>query len=417
MVTFWKDDKQLTESVEQLFQTPYYLIHQKELDQNVDNLKEALNRYWDNYIIAYSFKTNYLPWLITYFQKKGLYAEVVSDDEYDLAQLTDYNEKIVYNGVAKSKETFLQAIKQGSIVNIETERELEWLKDLECSKNDYEVGLRVNLDLETYCPNETVTGSEGGRFGFCYENGDLKQAIDFIQSLKNVQLKGLHFHNSTKTRSLNIFRILAKKACEIKEKYNLTLSYIDIGGGFYGGVKGKPVFSHYLKVISDQLRHSFQKDEVTLIVEPGISLVGSPIDYVTTVIDVKWTNRNRFVTTDGSVSHVNALRNKELQFYEINLTNKNREISPYQIIGGFTCMENDRLLKLENYPMLQVGDQIIYKKAGAYTLALSPMFIKYFPAVYVKNDDQIEMVSEKWTANQYLFNAKRKELLHEYFNR
>lgn len=405
----------MTEPFGQTPPTPYYLIHQKELDKNVKNLKVALQQYWDNFIIAYSFKTNFLPWLLSYFNKKGLYAEVVSDDEYNLAKLMKYDKKIVYNGVAKTKGTFLQALQQGSFVNIETDRELQWLIELECSRMIYEVGLRVNLDLEAYCPNETVTHKEGGRFGFCYENGELKRAIDFIQSLKNVQLTGLHFHNSTKTRSLNIFRTIAEKACEIKEKYDLKLSYIDVGGGFFGGIEGKPTFSEYLKVISEQLQHSFSKEEVTLILEPGISLVASPIDYVTTVIDVNETNRNRFVTTDGSVGHVNPLRNKELVFYEVNLKDRYRKRHPYQIVSGYTCMENDRLLKLENYPILEVGDQITYKKAGAYTLALSPLFIKFFPSVYVERNGQFEKVMEKLTAENFLKNYQ-EELLNEYFN-
>lgn len=417
MVSLWKDDKQLTVNYEHSIPTPYFLIHQKELDRNVEKLRTALNQYWENSIVAYSFKTNFTPWLITYFQKEGFYAEVVSDDEYELAKLAGYENKIVYNGVAKTKETFLQAIHQGCFVNIETERELQWLKELESSSTYYEIGLRVNLDLEAYCPNESVTGLEGGRFGFCYENGELKRAIDFIQSVQNVRLSGLHFHNSTKTRSLNIFRTLAQKACEIKEKYYLNLSYIDIGGGFYGGLKGKPEFQHYLKVISEQLQQAFHKDEVTLIVEPGISLVGSPIDYVTTVIDVKKTNRNRFVTTDGSLGHVNPLRNKELQFYEVNLTDQHRKLTPFQIVGGFTCMENDRFLKLQNYPQLEVGDQIIYKKAGAYTMALSPLFIKLLPAVYVKNGEYIKKVTDKWTAENFFNQSEKKEMLHEYIDR
>lgn len=396
-----EDDKQLNDAFRQTLQTPYYLIHLKELEQNVENLKNALHQYWDNYIIGYSVKTNYLPWILTYFQQKGIYAEVVSGDEYTLAKFANYDKKIVYNGVAKTKDTFLEAIRQKCIVNIDTERELQWLKELECTSNHYEVGLRVNLDLETYCPNETLTGEEGGRFGFCYENGELKRAIDYIQSLKNVQLTGLHFHSNTKSRSLNFFRTLAEKACEIKEKYNLSLSYIDIGGGFYGGMEGKPTFFNYLQVISEQLQKSFSKEKVTLIVEPGISLIGSPIDYVTTVIDVKNTIRNRFVTTDGSLGHVNPLRNKELAFYEVNLKDSHRNRLPYQIVSGFTCLENDRLLKLENYPRLEVGDQIIYKKAGAYTFALSPLFIKLFPSVYVEKDGEIEKVMDKWSAGAF----------------
>ena len=56
--------------------TPYYVIEQDEMDNNFEHLKKALNSYWPNHIIGYSYKTNALPWLVKHFQKNGCYAEV-----------------------------------------------------------------------------------------------------------------------------------------------------------------------------------------------------------------------------------------------------------------------------------------------------------------------------------------------------
>ena len=66
-------------------QTPYYFIREKELQYDVDLLKNALEDNWGNYICSYSVKTNSLPWLLTYLRKQGFYAEVVSEAEYDIA--------------------------------------------------------------------------------------------------------------------------------------------------------------------------------------------------------------------------------------------------------------------------------------------------------------------------------------------
>ncbi len=360
------------------------MIDEKELNKNIQQLKDALNQYWENSIIGYSFKTNSLPWLLNYLKESGCYAEVVSDDEYELAKKVGYD-KIIYNGVAKSKETFIEAIKRGCIVNIDTNRELDWLKELdEDGHRQYEVGIRVNFDLEAYCPGETVMGQEGGRFGFCYENGELERAIDYINKLKNVKLVGLHLHSSTKTRSLNIYKRLSKIACEIKRKYSLALHYIDIGGGFFGGLKDKPQFDEYIEVISTELSKEFNKKEVVLIVEPGTSIVSSPFSYITSVIDVKHTTRNHFVTTDGSHIHVNPLKNKNIKFVQIQYTNDDQRktidkqvflvLPVWKMIGSYT---------LESSTELIGGDKIIYEKIGAYSMSLSSLFIKFFPAVYV----------------------------------
>ena len=47
-------------------------------------LKDSLEKSWNNYRIGYSFKTNSLPWLVTFLKERGVLAEVVSDDEYAL---------------------------------------------------------------------------------------------------------------------------------------------------------------------------------------------------------------------------------------------------------------------------------------------------------------------------------------------
>ena len=183
--------------------TPYFLIDKEVLDKELQKLKDALHNAWPNYIIGYSYKTNTLPWVISYFKKNGCYAEVVSDDEYELANLIDVDKKnIIYNGIAKSKESFLKAIRNHAIVNIDSEYEIDWLDELVSNigvqNYKYEVGIRVNFDLESYCPGQTQCGEDGERFGFCYENGELKRAIDKIRN-KGIYVTGLHLHKSSKT--------------------------------------------------------------------------------------------------------------------------------------------------------------------------------------------------------------------------
>lgn len=390
-------------------ETPYFLIDEKELENNITDLKNALNKYWNNYLIGYSFKTNSLPWIVNYFKNNDFYAEVVSDDEYKLACMMEYEKnKVVYNGPCKSKKTFLEAINNGCIVNIDSQRELYWLKEIDSlNRGKYEVGIRVNFDLEEHCPNESAMGIDGGRFGFCYENGELKKAIDYIDSLNNVSLTGIHMHCSTKTRSLNIYRAISKIACEIKQSYALNLKYVDIGGGFYGGLKDKPQFSDYMKVISAELSKAFDKEEIMLIIEPGTSLVSSPFSFVTSVIDVKQTTKNHFVVTDGSRINIDPLMSKSKYFFNIKYNDSiEKQTVETQVISGFTCMENDRLFILDNQPQLFVGDKIIYEKAGAYTMSLSPLFIKYYPDVYVRKNENYYKVREKWTTKEYLSKSK-----------
>lgn len=398
-----KIDKSVEKNMYSTINTPCYVIDKSELEQGVHSLEEALTKHWGNFIIGYSYKTNSLPWVIQYFKDQKCYAEVVSDDEYNLARsIGVLPNNIVYNGIAKSKKSFLEAVENGAIVNIDSKYEIDWLDELPENRFSYSVGIRVNFDLEKYCPGQSQCGSEGGRFGFCYENGELLKAIESIQS-KNIRIAGIHLHVSSKTRSLDIYNTISKLAVEISEKYNLHLDYVDVGGGFFGGLPDKPSFDDYIKLISENLRKGFDSDNTKLIVEPGMCLIGSPVSYVTTVRDVKDTVANRFVVTDGSRTNIDPLMSKSRYFYDILLqTGKSERLKKHkQIISGFTCMEHDRLFELDECEELLPGDKIVYHKVGAYTMCLTPLFIKYFPAVYVSENGKLINVRNAWTYKEY----------------
>lgn len=380
--------------------TPSYIINQADLDKNCADFLCALKKSWNNFILGYSVKTNSLPWIISYLRSKAFYAEVVSETEYDLALRAGYPpQNIIYNGPAKSKDSFLFSIKNNSILNIDSNREIEYLESMDES-GPFNVGIRVNFDVEAFCPGQSECGVDGGRFGFNLENGKLREAVERIRRMNNVHIVGLHLHTSSKTRSVDIYRILAKKACEIKQQFHLQLKYIDIGGGFFGGLPGKPSFTDYCSAISDELKKAFSVEQTALIVEPGTSIIASPIKYICKVIDVKETNKNIFVVTNGSRIHIDPLMHKKDYF--LDTTAKNESIMEKQIISGFTSMDNDRITELNHSAKLDVNDYIIFKKVGAYTMSFSPLFIKYFPTVYWETEDTLLEVRAAWGVDEYI---------------
>ena len=381
--------------------TPYFLIHQSILEEGLDKLYTALENYWPNSVIGYSFKTNSLPWVLSFIKEHGCYAEVVSENEYELAEYIWF-EHIIYNGPVKGKDSFLRAFEAGHIINLDALREIEWLKEAAYAGKTINVGLRVNFDLESMCPGEASGGEEGGRFGFNYENGSFLRAVEELKEIRGVRLSGIHLHCSSKTRSLNIYRAIAETACKIYREYGLELDYVDVGGGYFGGLPDKPQYDDYLREISGILRKYFDPKRTRLIVEPGTSLICPPIDYVTTVTDVNETNRNRFVTTDGSRIHVDPLMRKKGYFYHVESVSPEEETVKTQIISGFTCMEDDRLLRLTDAPALQCGDRIVYEKVGAYTMCLSPLFISYYPDVYLEDKGRITCVRRRWGVKEYV---------------
>lgn len=386
--------------------TPYYVIDQKSLDDNFEKLERALKKHWSNFIIGYSYKTNALPWIIRHFDRLGCYAEVVSEEEYRLAKLVGVKKgNLIYNGPIKTKETFLEAIRDGCIVNIDSEREIDWLDEL--PRKNRVIGIRVNFDIERMCPGQSQCPEEGGRFGFCYENGEFSKAVTMLQE-KGARVSGLHLHTSSKSRGLDIYRAIAVVACDIQKEFRLDLDYVDVGGGFFGGLPTKPQFDEYIALMADILSTQFDKGRTSLIIEPGMAVIGAPVRYVTTVIDVKDTQYNRFVVTDGSRTSIDPLMSKSSYFHSYERS-ADSSIVPKQIICGYTCMEHDRLFEAIEEPALLPGDRIIYDKVGAYTMCLTPLFIKYFPDVYVERDGVFMKVREAWRPEDYLMKSILEE--------
>ena len=323
-------------------QTPCFILDRQELVKRISEFKHALLNNFGNFIVGYSVKTNSLPYCLSIANAQGCYAEVVSSDEYDLALLCGFNKKnIIYNGPMKSKESFLETVIHGAIVNIETHRELEWLDDLPKDKK-YKIGLRLNVNVSIVAPKDADGENDNSRFGFSDETKEFEDAINRITGMPNVVLSGLHIHRTAHSRSVNFYESSIRYACETIRKYNLSLDYLDIGGGYFGIFKDKPTYQQYSDAFK-KILSSYGQDKLCVIVEPGNALVASCFSFLSQIIDVKHVEDTcYFITTDGSRNDIDPFFRKTGYMTEI-ISDKNGPIAEEQIVSGCTCLEYDRL--------------------------------------------------------------------------
>ena len=385
--------------------TPCYILDVAELERSICGFKDALSHNFNDSIVGYSVKTNSTPFCMRLASKYGAYAEVVSHDEYELARLCGFScDRIIYNGPMKSKETFLEAMLNGALVNIETKREIAWLDQLPKDKQ-FRVGLRLNINISHVSPEDADGSDDDSRFGFSDSTGDFSEAVNSINKKPNIQLSGIHIHRTAHSRSVRFYQNSIEYACQIIEKYNLNLDYMDIGGGYFGVFPNKPTYQQYSDAFYEVLkRHNLE--HLTVIVEPGNALVASAYDFLSEVIDVKHVMDDKwFVTTDGSRNDVDPFFKKTSYIYSIEYNRPLNRVSS-QVISGCTCLEYDRLFAIVDEPLLSVGDRILYKNVGAYTMCLTPMFIRYIPNIYAKDVDGYRLIREKWTAKDYIMKSK-----------
>lgn len=385
--------------------TPALVFDEAKLDLFVTRFENALATHWPNSILSYSFKTNALPWLLSYMRARGIWAEVVSDTEYDLAEALGYQpEQVVFNGPIKGREHLRYALRHGSVVNLDSKREVAWTVELAHQEPtaQFAVGLRVNWDLNAYCPGESHSGSADSRFGFNPENGELDQAIVALTQA-GVRVAGLHMHRNSYTQSVDVFRASATVAKELIETRGLELDWLDIGGGFFGAEHGSPTFDEYVVAVKETLDGVLDPEATQLIVEPGASFVAVPLEFHAGVLDVKTVNDTTFVVTDTSRTNIDPLFRRKRPFaYHLDTTQTSVR-RPVQTIGGYTCMEDDRLMDLLDEPALQPGDRIIFFKVGGYTMCYQATFFSEFaPPVYVRTAHELIQVRGTPTVSDYL---------------
>ena len=85
--------KELLDSLSREYGDSYYILDSDVFKDNSERLISSFKKYYDNFNIAYSYKTNYIPKLVKAVDRLGGFAEVVSDMEFNLARRIGFDYK------------------------------------------------------------------------------------------------------------------------------------------------------------------------------------------------------------------------------------------------------------------------------------------------------------------------------------
>lgn len=394
------------------FGSSFYLFNKKLFINNLLDFREAFIKEYPNVKIGYSFKTNYLPAACQLARKEDAIAEVVSGMEYQLALKTGYKgEDIIFNGPLKEKNELLMAFKNNSLIHFDSYEEIKILKDYLSSNPDHSVrcALRCNFDI-----GETNIS----RFGFDAENGEAEMVYEELFAIDGCQPIGIHCHFSTRHRSLESYEIRTRKLIKLAKKVfkNHPIEYIDIGGGFFGQMPKNlqkwfpfkiPSFEEYGKVIGQLMNQQFPNQNVTLILEPGTSIVANTMNFVCQVASIKKIQAKTVVTLTGGRHNVRPTGTKGNIPFRVIKKSEPHKVLKDALIGGYTCMETD-IINESFEGDLSVGDYLLFDNMGAYNIVFKPPFIKEAPPILMfeeKNEDLLFKVVRKCETVENLFAA------------
>lgn len=390
-----------------------YIFEPEVFIENVNSLNTAFKSYYNNFRMGYSYKTNYLPRLCSIAYENGLYAEVVSGMEYNIAKKIGVKgEDIIFNGPGKSEAEIKLAFENNSLVNIDSLSECLLIMRLSKKLPNIEkrIGLRCNLDLKW--------GERESRFGLSEISGELDKVVQLLNTDPTIIIEGLHSHTSF-DRSASSYKVRIKRLIQLADNIFIKNSpkFLDIGGGFFGPLTDEfakeldispPSYDDYAREICETLIDRYGIDGPELIIEPGVGLLANVFQYMYKVDHTKKISERWFAVTSGAAHQIKIVPNKvnlPTRVFCAPLSEEQGAFvgnEKYKIdIVGFTCLEHDIIFS--GYQgELKRGDILMTSNVGAYSMVSSPDFIRTSPPVFEKTKEGWLKVRDKVTVEKLL---------------
>lgn len=387
--------------LEKQFGDAFYIFKTTHFKQNIIEFKYAFERFYGNTIIGYSYKTNYIPYACKIANDLGVFSEIVSEMELEITKKLKIDIKsIIYNGPIKSESSLNFCLNNGAIVNIDNLSELDIIKRIVDSNPNtkYKIGIRLNLNL-----NDNFIS----RFGFDVNSSEFKTALNIISSIKNLTLNGFHSHSTRPDKSVESYLKRLNLMIEFADIYikKDELEYLDIGGGYFGKMDSNikqqfnlshlPTFAEYGEALGKRMKEQFPKENVKLIIEPGLALTVNILDFVCKVKDIKTINNQKIATCTGSFHNVKPSghsRNLTMHVLSKEMSNS-KNMESYDICG-YTCLENDIIYNKYNGHLYD-DDYLIFRNVGAYTIVFKPPFIKLAPPIIAIDNNIVTIIRKE----------------------
>lgn len=246
------------------------------------------------------------------------------------------------------------------------------------------MGLRINPKLSFLADARYDPSGPSSKLG---------ASIDEVwQSANLATLGGLHVHNYY---SATDFQPLLKTVAKLRQYFGkdlAKLAWLNLGGG----VLFKQIGNHqgFIEMVK-QLQDDYGLE---VFIEPGKAVVGDAAYLVATVIDTFVSDGKTVAILDTSVNH-----NPEVFEYQrpAELCGHDPKGRYPVVLAGSTCLAGDVLGEYRLPKPLTVGERVVFKQLGAYSLIKAHRFNGYnLPDLYRLEQGQATLLKQ-YTYHDY----------------
>jgi len=322
------------------------------------------------HMVCYSVKANSTLAVLSLLARAGCGFDIVSGGElYRVLQAGGDPARVVFSGVGKTAAEIELALNSG-ICNFNCESEAE-LAEIDAIAEKLGVtarfSLRVNPDVDAATHPYISTGLRDHKFGI--DIAEAPAVYRRAKAFRHLRASGVDCHIGSQIVDFTSILEAAGKVLALIEMLRAdghAIDHVDMGGGLgiaYRDADDAPDIQDFVSALCARLGNH----GLTIVVEPGRSIVGPAGVLLTRVLYRKRTPSKEFVVVDAAM---NDLIRPSLYSAHHDILPLNRVPgSPAAIVAdvvGPVCETGDFLARDRELADVQPGEYLAVSSAGAY---------------------------------------------------
>jgi diaminopimelate decarboxylase len=367
------------DAIAERFETPSYVYSAASIDAAYRSIDAALASV--PHMVAYATKANSNLAILAQLARAGAAADIVSGGELARALAAGFAaDRIVFSGVGKTEQEIAAALRAGvRSLHAESEQEIDAIERVAQSLGvTARIAVRVNPDVDPGTHPYIATGLRNSKFGI--EVAHARRLLPRLLKSRSLTLDGIACHIGSMVLSPDpigdAVEIVARFARECVEA-GAKLQTLDAGGGWpilYGDESSAAAaHARFGETIIAAMRRGGAHDlGLTLVIEPGRSIVGDAGVVLSRVLYVKEQGGKRFVIIDAAMTELirPALYGAYHAIVPVREPDAGAPRTLTDVVGP-VCESGDFIAKDRMLPPLHPGDLLVIRGAGAYGSVMS----------------------------------------------
>lgn len=323
--------------------------------------------------VCFAVKANSNLAVLALLARAGAGFDLVSGGElYRVLAAGGDPDRIVFSGVGKTDEEFEYGLRTGiHSFNCESAAELVRLSAAATRMRvTARVGLRVNPDVDASTHPYISTGLRENKFGIGI--AEVEQVYAMGTSLPGLVLSGVSSHIGSQLLDAGPLEEALGKMIALIGRLRaagLTVDHLDIGGGLgvpYQPHQSRPPVAEFIRRVCERTALL----GLTLMTEPGRSIVAEAGALVTKVLYRKSNGHKQFVIVDAAMNDLIRPSLYQAHHEILPLRESTAEASAVDVVGP-VCESGDFFAKDRLLTPLDSGDLAALLTAGAYGFVLA----------------------------------------------